>query len=311
MRRGKERSILQNHQASCYSRLPEPLRTAQEDGEPSRSKPYLLFDAGGALVFPDEDFLIRAALAYGVKLTHEQLFSGYYRLIYHFDCQARVRGRLRHLSWPQGYVLDLFEMLGISDASTQAIARAADARSKKKSLWTFTFDWVRETLSRLAAQGYCMSIISNSDGRTLEVFRDLGLTCYFDDIFDSKNLGVKKPAPAIFEHVLQVLSLGPADALYIGDVYEVDVVGANRAGVGAVHLDPLGLYADWPGVHLRSVAELPTWLEQYTAARWDFDLLPAREPGPRPASAVETRAPSVRTRVSASIPTPANYGDGS
>jgi FMN phosphatase YigB (HAD superfamily) len=259
----------------------------------SKATPYLLFDAGGTLVFPDESFLIQEARAHGKELTHEQLFSGYYRLIHRLDCQARARGRFPDLPWPEGYAYDLFDTLGIVDASTQAIARAADVRNKEKSLWTFTFGWVRETLSRLAAQGYRMSVLSNSDGYPAGVFRDLGLTRHFDGIFHSKGLGREKPDPSVFEIVLDKLNLQPANVLYIGDIFEVDVVGANRAGIGAVHLDPLGLYTDWPGVHLRSLVELPDWLEQYAAIPWAFDLFPASDFAPRPVLAVEIQTPAV------------------
>ena len=240
------------------------------------SAPYLLFDAGGTLIFPDQDFLIREAQTHGVELTHAQLYTGYYRLIHRLDCQARAQGYFPHLPWPRRYASDLFETLDMANASTRAVARAADAR-EKESLWTFTFAWVRKTLSQLLGQGYRMSVISNSNGHTGEMFSDLGLADHFDGIFTSAKLGSEKPSPEIFRHVLHELNLQPTDALYIGDVFEVDVVGANRAGLGAVHLDPLGLYGDRPGVHLRSVAELPSWLEQYAVTPEAFDLFPVSD----------------------------------
>lgn len=250
-----------------------------------------MFDAGGTLIFPDQDFLIQEALAHGVELTHAQLYVGYYRLIHRLDCQARARGRFPDLSWPRGYASDLFETLDMVDASTQAIARAADSR-EKESLWAFTFDWVRVTLSQLKKQGHRMSVISNSNGYTGEMFSNLGLADHFDGIFTSAKLGSEKPSPDIFKQVLHELNLQPTDALYIGDVFEVDVVGANRAGLGAVHLDPLGLYADRPGVHLHSVAELPNWLEQYAATPEAFDLFPTRDAASHSVLAAKAQTPT-------------------
>jgi HAD superfamily hydrolase (TIGR01549 family) len=286
--KGKGRSKLSS-MVFCRRSTQQSSNSMQNDAAQSSFKPYLLFDAGGTLVFPDEEFLIQKARSYGKQLTHEQLFSGYYRLIYRLDCQARADGRFPDLSWPKGYVYDLFETLGIVDTHTPAIARAADVRNEEMNLWAFTFDWVREALSKLATQGYRMSVVSNSNGRTVEVFQDLDLTCYFDGIFNSGNLGIEKPDPSVFEIVLDELSLQPTDALYIGDIFEVDVVGANWAGLGAVHLDPLGLYAGWPGVHLSSVAELPDWLERYAATPWAFDLFPVGDLAPHPVFAVETQ----------------------
>ena len=241
-------------------------------------------------MFPDEDFLIREARSHGTQLTHQQLFNGYYKLIYRLDCQTHAEGRFPDVTWPRGYAHDLFQTLDMVDESTEAIARAADVRNEERNLWTFTFDWVRETLSRLATQGYRMSVLSNSPRSTFEVFHDLGLTGCFDGIFHSSGLGKEKPDPSIFVIVLDELKLRPSDALYIGDIYEVDVVGANKAGIGAVHLDPLGLYSGWPGMHLRSVTELPDWLEQYAASPEAFDLFPANDSDLHPVLAKDAQA---------------------
>lgn len=236
---------------------------------------YLLFDAGGTLVFPDQTFLVRQARAQGIEVTGEQLFAGHYQLIHDLDVYVQHHSRFPEL-WPQGYTRALFERLGVRGPAVDAIARAATVRNRQKSLWAFTFDWVREALSQLTAQGYRMSIISNSDGRVAETLQDVGLDQYFERVFDSAVLGVEKPHRAIFETALCELGLQPGGALYIGDVFYIDVWGANQAGLGAVHLDPLGLYADWPGVHLADVRQLPAWLDRYTASPMGFDLFPAR-----------------------------------
>jgi putative hydrolase of the HAD superfamily len=62
-------------------------------------------------------------------------------------------------------------------------------------------------------------------------------------VVDSKLAGFEKPDPRIFLPALTALGVAAADALYVGDLYEVDVVGARRAGMAAVLLDPAGLHA--------------------------------------------------------------------
>ena len=66
----------------------------------------------------------------------------------------------------------------------------------------------------------------------------------------------------IFLTALEQLGLDPDDAIYIGDVFYIDVWGANQAGLRCIHLDPKNLYSDWPGVHLPTIAHLPTWLSE-------------------------------------------------
>ena len=79
-------------------------------------------------------------------------------------------------------------------------------------------------------------MVSNSDGRVAEALEAAGLRQYFDVVVDSTLAGVEKPDPAIFHAALDALEVPPAAALYVGDLYEVDVVGARAAGIPAVLL---------------------------------------------------------------------------
>ncbi len=177
---------------------------------------------------------------------------------------------------PQSYMYNLLEMFGVDGPAVEAIVQACRIRDNQKSLWSFSFDWVGQTLERLAGEGYRMSVISNADGRAKETLDKAGLAGYFERVFDSTILGVEKPDPAIFEIALAELKLPASEAIYSGDVYSIDVVGANRAGLGCLHLDPLSLYHDWPGVHLPDVRHLPDWLARYTLDPLGFDLFPTR-----------------------------------
>jgi FMN phosphatase YigB (HAD superfamily) len=89
-------------------------------------------------------------------------------------------------------------------------------------------------------------------------------------------VGFEKPDRKIFELALDELDLKPQEALYIGDIYYVDVWGANQAGIGAVHLDQQGLYQGWAGAHLPSVGELPEWLAQFNGQIPPETLFPAQ-----------------------------------
>lgn len=240
-------------------------------------KPYLLFDAGGTLVFPDQNYLKREAAKHDIHLNDRQLYEGYYQLIYRLDVRARSkRHRLPRVPWPKGYAHALLDTLGLSTPAAEAVAAAARVQHRCRNLWTFTFDWVAAVLADLAGRDYRMSILSNSDGRTRDVFKDLGLDGFFERIFDSTEMGIAKPNGNVFKRALADLEMEPAEVLYIGDMYEVDVRGANRAGIGAIHLDPLHLYdtTEWPGEHIEDIRGLPSWLETYEQAPSKCHLFP-------------------------------------
>jgi putative hydrolase of the HAD superfamily len=72
-------------------------------------------------------------------------------------------------------------------------------------------------------------------------------------VLDSALVGVEKPDPAIFRAALTALGVAAEEALYVGDLYEVDVVGARAAGIEAVLLLP---NAAAPGPECRRVESL-------------------------------------------------------
>ncbi len=238
------------------------------------NKPYLLFDAGGTLVFPDHDLVAAIVGKMGCAASAEALFAAHCRLFYQLDSHVRQHGRLP-AAW-RDYPFELLRTYGLNGQEIESISAAIHTHDRQKSLWTSAPPWAAETLARLAQQGYRMAVISNSDGRVAQILSDLGLAGFFEQIFDSHVLGVEKPDRRIFEVALVALDLQPRAAIYIGDMVHFDVLGANRAGIGAVHLDPLGLYGDWPGVHLPDVRSLPNWLAAYRANPAAFALFPAQ-----------------------------------
>ena len=88
----------------------------------------------------------------------------------------------------------------------------------------------------------------------------LGLDRYFEAIAVSGELGVRKPDPAIFRHVLRALSVTPAAAVYVGDSLEADVAGAKAAGMAEVWLNRDGRAVSGdhePDAEIATLAELP------------------------------------------------------
>ena len=70
-------------------------------------------------------------------------------------------------------------------------------------------------------------------GRVLRQVLDRhGLLPYFQVTVFSNEFGWSKPHPRIFRHTLHALGgIEPDEALHVGDLEELDVEGARRAGV--------------------------------------------------------------------------------
>ncbi|HET7042441.1 MAG TPA: HAD family hydrolase, partial [Gemmatimonadales bacterium] len=113
----------------------------------------------------------------------------------------------------------------------------------ERNLWSGVGPATIPALRRLRERSVPLGVVSNSDGRVQEALEAAGFGGLFGVVVDSKLVGFEKPDPRIFLPALAALGVAPAEALYVGDLYEVDVVGARRAGMAAVLLDPAGLHA--------------------------------------------------------------------
>lgn len=237
-------------------------------------KPYLLFDAGGTLVFPDHGLLAEQAQIQGLDLDAAALFAAHCGMIHNIDVTIRTRRRIPRY-WPDGYTAALLATIGHDGPAAAAVGQAGERYERQYGLWRRVYPYVEPTLAALADAGYRMSVISNADGRAAALLAEVGLAHYFERIFDSTVLGTAKPYPAIFHIALKELGLTPAGALYIGDMFFYDVWGANHVGMGALHLDPQQLYSGWPGLHLPDIGHLPGWLAEYQANPGKYKLFPA------------------------------------
>lgn len=61
-----------------------------------------------------------------------------------------------------------------------------------------------------------------------------GLASHFERVAISGEMGVGKPDPAAFRHILGSLEVEPHEAVMIGDNWERDIVGARSSGIPAV-----------------------------------------------------------------------------
>ena len=95
---------------------------------------------------------------------------------------------------------------------------------------------VHQAVAAMRDAGHRLGLICNTGmagGRVLrEVLRRHGLLDFFQVTVFSNEFGWAKPSPSIFHHTLEALGgIQPSAALHVGDLEELDVEGARRAGV--------------------------------------------------------------------------------
>ncbi len=93
------------------------------------------------------------------------------------------------------------------------------------------FDGVRELLSDLKGR-YGLGLLTNGPSDIQwEKIRSLGFGCVFDAIVVAGDVGIYKPDTRVFEMLLDRLDVHASAALFVGDIYEMDIVGAHRSGM--------------------------------------------------------------------------------
>lgn len=99
------------------------------------------------------------------------------------------------------------------------------------------FDDVVPALTDLKAQGLILGLISNVDRDITPLLNELGLASLLQVVVTSQNAGFNKPQPGIFQEALRRAGVRASEAIYVGDQYQIDVVGANQVGMKGVLLD--------------------------------------------------------------------------
>jgi len=95
-----------------------------------------------------------------------------------------------------------------------------------------------ELLQGLRDAGKKVYLLSNAQTSfTYPEMKALGITEYFDDIFFSSDLEVKKPSVKFYEALFEKHGLQKADSVMVGNDRFADVQGALDFGMEAIYLD--------------------------------------------------------------------------
>jgi putative hydrolase of the HAD superfamily len=119
-----------------------------------------------------------------------------------------------------------------------------------------------QTLSCLRTSGLKLGLITNgSISMQSRKLQCLALSPLFDTILISDAEGISKPDRQIFHRALARLDTQPTQAVFVGDHPEVDVAGAQAAGMRAVwrRAPSVSRLVEADGV-IEELGDLLTWL---------------------------------------------------
>lgn len=116
-------------------------------------------------------------------------------------------------------------------------------------------------LTSLKEAGYILGVVSNRDEPFHEELKNLKLDAYFKFSLAGGEVKSFKPDTLIFQKGLELANAAAHEAVYIGDNYFADIVGARRAGLMPVLYDPNTLFPDADCTVIRTFTDLSDLLQ--------------------------------------------------
>ncbi|WP_053961025.1 HAD family hydrolase [Sulfobacillus thermosulfidooxidans] len=177
------------------------------------------------------------------------IFERINRVIFSHVDHGHLPGRLgRQLRW---------ELLG-AVLNIPLDADEMNLRHLDAMMFCVPFEDTFSVISTLA-QSYPLGIVTNGPEDLLNRrLKAIGLDLYFPDQcrISAERAGFFKPHPAIFQTALSTLAVAPQDALYIGDYWEYDVLGAYNAHIPCLWFNPYHRPCPAPGIILQEIYTL-------------------------------------------------------
>jgi len=204
-----------------------------------------------------------------LRYSQPTFYQAFFNIAFRLGAPDSPEGRRRMMYWLHSYWAQSPELLADIRANPDhegfwtnharlALLEMGCSRAKAKKMATEVYremeaeyrpgDWVPpdvpETLAALKAAGYHLAVVSNRNKPYQEQLEALGLAGYFEFSLAAGEVDSWKPDPGIFLRAVERLGVEPCQAVYVGDNYFADVVGAQRAGLYAVLLDKDQLFPE-------------------------------------------------------------------
>jgi len=191
----------------------------------------VIFDFGGVLAKPIwstekvVDIIARELLNYGIQLP-----TGFLEVFGDVLSRNMRKATCSMIEIPfEKIVIEALDKFGI--VIDNSLAYEIMMRVSNAKLHEFRPD-AQEILRELKSLGLIIGVLSNTSLFIPKMSLErIGLSKFVDAIILSREVGFRKPHQAIFSAIINRLKINPKETLFIGDVLEIDVYGAKRAGM--------------------------------------------------------------------------------
>lgn len=185
----------------------------------------IIFDLGGVIVSPKVEKI-------------NDMMAEYLEI----ETKIFKREFLKHKPWLTKGKINLEEVYAcvFKDIGRKDLS-AKEAVKKHLAIFTEIISKLDEEVlnivKNLRKKGYCVVCLVNAEPEVVPIVRKRGVYSYFEKAYISAELGMMKPDPKIFKHVLRDLKCKPEHVFFIDDNIEF-VNAAKRSGINAMQFKP-------------------------------------------------------------------------
>ncbi len=225
----------------------------------------VLFDVAGVLLIPHPEPITAALHELGIEIGGADFERAHYAGV--ASIEDLVEESMPRLPYLETYAAEI----GVPEPRRRAAAEALLSLFDSQPLDVFRLRCrgVPEGMQVLVDKGIKCAVVSNSDGSVAQQL-SAGRVCQVGKgdgvsiraIVDSAVVGVSKPDRKIFDIGLAAVATLPFRAAYVGDSVMIDVDGAQRAGMHALHFDPFDFCARDDHDHITSLYDVVAWVDK-------------------------------------------------
>lgn len=185
----------------------------------------IIFDLDNTLIDRQKAFKEMLLRKFHLLFDDETLISSMIDDIMKWDDNGTVERIVVFKRWAQKY--------DVTCISPQELDKQW---SDESGSIAFLYDDVKDTLSKLKNK-YKLAILTNGNATSQRRKLDtIDIYDLLDYTLVSSEVNMKKPDIRLFEYIANKLNLKPNECIYVGDNYNIDVLGSRNAGMTPIFI---------------------------------------------------------------------------
>jgi len=199
----------------------------------------ILFDLGNTLVYqqPHEPFQ-KILRANGVSRSIREIREAFENGVKEFDSERYKR--LPPHEFYTRWNMAILKHLRISRSLRRLAAEIHPQWFNFSKV--YVYPEVKDSLRRLKQMGLKLGVVTGGYELDIEeILPRAGLQEFFQVCVGADTTGKGKPHPESFRHALKQLGVNSHEAIFVGDSYEVDYLGAEKVGMRTLLIQREGI----------------------------------------------------------------------